>query len=121
MADETTQAGEFEKATPRPWKAEINQSRTLAQIYGDGGTGNWVLNLEHEDMNGLPVAFDEEALANLALIVRAVNAYEPMRDVVKRMKDWMIQHPAGTLWSEAERDLLTDADAALRAADGEEK
>lgn len=92
MSDKTTTP----KHTPTPWNHAGNGCTTALHIYASsdrerGGTG-CVATLH---------AVQDDILANAALIVRAVNAYEPMRAVVEQIawryeqeqRDGMSDHP----------------------------
>lgn len=125
---------EFEKATPRPWFADDGNQPTictkggLALIRGeahtveDGERARFIA-----DVRGPGPGFpsDPRTAADAALIVRAVNAYEPMRRAL-RLTEWAIHgYPGGPHCPICGGNPVAghkhdcSMSAALRAADGE--
>jgi len=126
MSDET-KAGEFKDATPRPWESEIEVGRSFALVRGPVDKR---LIFAMEFLGFLVTAhrrLHEEDLANLALIVRAVNAYEPMLAYIlaeEEIDKFDCPHVAedqcrcGEVHTAAMKRARELRDAALRAANG---
>lgn len=71
-------------------EAEQNDSRISGSVIyqndGSGGQGNQICSFEHDPENEMRL--DVETCANAALIVRAVNSFDAMREALGAMLSW---------------------------------
>ena len=103
---------EFENATPRPWHPYYAGPQDTHILAGGGPIAKL-----------LPVKGDQsqsQQEANAELIVRAVNAFEPLTEALAEVMGWISNWDPNFIYDDEWSETRQKAEAALAKARGEQ-